>query len=178
RAKKSKRNCKDIVNFHSSEILGMKRIAVIGSGFAGLSAACFMAREGHDVTVIEKNSTPGGRARAFTEAGFTFDMGPSWYWMPDVFEKFFGSFNKKTSDFYDLERLDPSYRIIYDKNDIMDIPAKMEELEQLFEKLQPGSSAALRTFLKEGEFKYNIGMRDLVYKPGISLSELMDIRLV
>lgn len=156
----------------------MKRIAVIGSGFAGLSAACFMAREGHDVTVIEKNSTPGGRARAFTEAGFTFDMGPSWYWMPDVFEKFFGSFNKKTSDFYDLERLDPSYRIIYDKNDIMDIPAKMEELEQLFEKLQPGSSAALRTFLKEGEFKYNIGMRDLVYKPGISLSELMDIRLV
>lgn len=156
----------------------MQRIAVIGSGFAGLSAACFLAREGNHVTVIEKNATPGGRARAFSEKGFTFDMGPSWYWMPDVFDKFFAAFGKKTSDYYELERLDPSYRIVYDKDDVMDIPAGMTELEHLFERVEPGSASALRKFLKEGEYKYNIGIRELVYKPGVSLSELMDFRIV
>src|SRR5690606_27136859 len=153
----------------------MQRIAVIGSGFAGLSAACFLAKEGNHVTVIEKNDSPGGRARAFSEKGFTFDMGPSWYWMPDVFEKFCASFGKRVSDYYQLERLDPSYRIVYAENDVMDIPARMEDLENLFERVEPGSAPALRKFLKEGEYKYNIGIRELVYKPGVSLSELMDL---
>ncbi|TAG12539.1 MAG: FAD-dependent oxidoreductase, partial [Sphingobacteriia bacterium] len=87
-----------------------KKVVIIGSGFAGLSAACFMAKAGYDITVLEKHSSPGGRARQFTEAGFTFDMGPSWYWMPDVFERFFNQFGKTVGDFYQLKRLDPSYR--------------------------------------------------------------------
>jgi phytoene desaturase len=156
----------------------MSRIAVIGSGFAGLSAACFLARDGNEVTVLEKNDSPGGRARAFTSNGFTFDMGPSWYWMPDVFERFFNAFGKTTSDYYTLERLDPSYRIVYTKNDVLDIPSGIPALKDLFEKLEPGSSVHLDKFLEEGKFKYDIGIHELVYKPGISISELMDVKLV
>jgi phytoene dehydrogenase-like protein len=84
----------------------MKSVVIIGSGFAGLSAACFMAKAGWKVTVIEKNATPGGRARRLMADGFTFDMGPSFYWMPDVFERFFAQFDKKVSDYYTLQRLD------------------------------------------------------------------------
>jgi phytoene desaturase len=156
----------------------MSRIAVVGSGFAGLSAACFLAREGNEVIVLEKNDTPGGRARSFSANGFSFDMGPSWYWMPDVFEKFFASFGKKTTDYYTLERLDPSYRVIYGRNDMLDVPAGIDALKIFFEHLQPGSGPALEKFLNEGKYKYNVGIHDLVYKPGLSLSELLDLNLV
>lgn len=151
----------------------MPRVAVIGSGFAGLSAACFLARDGFDVTVFEKNARAGGRASVFEADGFTFDMGPSWYWMPDVFEQFFGQFGKKTSDYYTLGRLDPSYRVVYAAGDVLDIPAGTEALYRLFERLEPGSSRQLQRFLEEGKFKYDIGMRDLVYQPGLSVRELL-----
>jgi phytoene desaturase len=151
----------------------MGRVAVIGSGFAGLSAACFLAREGFDVTVFEKNGQPGGRASVFQADGFTFDMGPSWYWMPDVFEQFFGQFGKKTSDYYTLQRLDPSYRIVYAAGNVLDVPAGTEALCRMFEQLEPGSSRQLLRFLEEGKFKYDIGMRDLVYQPGLSVRELL-----
>jgi phytoene desaturase len=88
----------------------LKNAAVIGSGFSALSSATFLAANGYKVTVLEKNESPGGRARKFTEKGFTFDMGPSWYWMPDVFESYFNKFGKSSKDYYDLVRLDPSYR--------------------------------------------------------------------
>src|ERR1700754_3664183 len=101
----------------------IKRIVVIGSGFAGLSAACVLAKEGFKVTIVEKNKQPGGRAGVWEQDGFRFDMGPSWYWMPDVFENFFTLFGKKTSDFYELKRLDPGYRIHYGKDDLIDVPA-------------------------------------------------------
>jgi phytoene desaturase len=152
----------------------MSRIAVIGSGFSGLSSACFLAQGGFDVTVFEKNSSAGGRARRFESNGFSFDMGPSWYWMPDVFENFFRSFDKKPSDYYHLTRLDPSYRIIYGMGDRMDLPASMNELQALFELLEPGSSSALQCFLLEGKFKYEVGMQRLVYKPGLSVMEFVD----
>jgi phytoene desaturase len=93
----------------------MAKTAVIGSGFSGLAAACFLAKEGHEVTVLEKNSSPGGRARKFDAEGYMFDMGPSWYWMPDVFENFFKAFGKKPSDYYTLTRLDPSYRVFFSR---------------------------------------------------------------
>lgn len=156
----------------------MKKIAVIGSGFAGLSAACHLAKAGYAVTVFEKNSTPGGRARKFEAEGFTFDMGPSWYWMPDVFEKFFAAFGKKPSDYYTLERLDPSYRIYYSAEEQLDIPSGIEALCAMFERLEPGSSKNLLRFLEEGKYKYDIGINELVYKPGLSLLELADPKLM
>jgi len=152
----------------------MNSVAVIGSGFAGLSVAACLAREGNSVTIFEKNEIPGGRARRFSHDGFTFDMGPSWYWMPDVFDRFFARFGKRTSSYYSLHRLNPSYRIYFGKSDFMDVPAGMKELEEFFESLEPGSSRRLRQFLEESQFKYEIGISSLVYKPGLSLLELMN----
>lgn len=151
----------------------LKKIVIIGSGFAGLSAASFMAKAGWDVVVLEKHATPGGRARQLLAAGFTFDMGPSWYWMPGVFERFFNGFGKKVADYYELERLDPSYRI-YWPGDVMDIPADYNELKDLFERTEPGSGARLDQFLHEAAFKYEVGINKLVYKPGQSLAEFAD----
>ena len=156
----------------------LRKIAVIGSGFAGLSAACFLADAGYEVTVFEKNATPGGRARVFESNGFRFDMGPSWYWMPDVFEHFFNSFGRSASDYYELQRLDPSYRIVYGKDDYLDIPAGIPALTDVFESLEAGSGKKLEQFLKEGKYKYEIGIHDLVYKPGLSLLEFADAKLM
>jgi phytoene desaturase len=127
--------------------------------------------------VLEKNDTPGGRARQLWADGFTFDMGPSWYWMPDVFERFFSCFGKKVSDYYELKRLDPSYSV-YWQDEKHDIPANYEELKNLFEKIESGSAARLDLFMKQAEYKYNVGMNRLVYKPGRSLSEFMDLSVV
>ncbi|WP_420576134.1 phytoene desaturase family protein [Ekhidna sp.] len=157
-------------NFHS-------RVVVIGAGFSGLSCSCHLAKMGYKVTLLEKNDQPGGRARSYSDQGFTWDMGPSWYWMPDVFEKFFDSFGKKVSDYYQLDRLDPSYRIKF-KNNTIDIPASMAELEQLFEEIEPGSSKKLRSFLKQAKYKYDVGVKKLVYKPSRSLLEFVDIKLL
>jgi phytoene desaturase len=156
----------------------MSKIAVIGSGFSGLAAATFLAKEGMDVTVYEKNDSPGGRARKYSEKGYTFDMGPSWYWMPDVFESYFASFGKKVSDYYELVRLDPSYRVYFGPGDKMDLPANLKEVFALFDQLEPGSSVNLKKFLEEAAYKYEVGINDLVYKPGLSVSELMDMRLL
>ena len=154
-----------------------KKIVVVGSGFAGLSAASFLAKAGHSVTVLEKHSTPGGRARQLKAEGFTFDMGPSWYWMPDVFDRYFSCFGKKTSDFYSLKRLDPSYRV-YWPDAPMDIPADLSHLKQLFESLEPGAGAQLDKFLEEAAFKYEVGIRKLVFKPGRSLLEFADADMI
>ncbi len=154
-----------------------RSVVVVGAGFSGLSCACHLAKQGFDVTILEKNSIPGGRARTYSEKGYTWDMGPSWYWMPDVFENFFGQFGKSVSDYYQLHRLDPSYQIKF-KNDVISIPANMGEIELLFEKIEKGSSLKLRSFLKQAEYKYNIGVKKLVYKPGRSLREFMDSELI
>jgi phytoene desaturase len=154
-----------------------RKVIIIGAGFAGLSAAAFMAKAGWEVTVIEKNKTAGGRARQLIENGFTFDMGPSWYWMPDVFERFFEQFGKKVSDYYSLLRLNPSYRI-YWENGFTDIPADYNELKSLFEKIEKGSAVKLDHYLKEAFQKYKIGIQDLVYKPGQSITEFFDWNLI
>ncbi len=155
-----------------------KRAIVIGSGFAGLAAATSLAVRGYDVSILEKNAAPGGRARKFEVEGFTFDMGPSWYWMPEVFDEYFARFGKKVSDYYDLHRLDPSYSIIFSKDHHMDVPASREALFALFEKYEPGSSANLEKFLREAAYKYEVGMKEFVFKPGNSIFEFADIRVI
>lgn len=155
-----------------------KKVIVIGSGFAGLSTATCLADKGYAVTILEKNAVPGGRARKFETDGFTFDMGPSWYWMPDVFEQYFARFGKKTADYYELIRLDPSYSIFFGENDRMDVPAKMQDLYAMFEQYEPGSSANLERFLKEAQYKYEVGMSEFVHKPSHSIMEFADLRVV
>lgn len=154
----------------------MKNVIVIGSGFAGLSAASFMAKAGWQVTLLEKHLLPGGRAQKFEAEGFTFDMGPSWYWMPDVFERYFNCFGKKVSDYYNLKRLDPSYAVYY-PNNRLDIPADYSALKNLFESIETGSGDKLDQFLKEAAYKYEVGVQKLVFKPSLSVTEFLDIEL-
>ncbi len=149
----------------------MSCISIIGSGFSGLSAACFAANAGCDVQVFEKNNMPGGRAGYFKEDRFLFESGPSWYWMPDVFEKFFNQFGKSAKDYYDLVQLDPGFQIFFKGNDCLKVPASLTELYDVFENIETGSAARLKRFLKESELKYNLGMRELVYKPAYSWRE-------
>jgi phytoene desaturase len=151
---------------------------VIGAGFAGLSAASFLAKAGWQVTLLEKNAGPGGRARVFEAEGFTFDMGPSWYWMPGVFEQYFGQFGKKVSDYYDLIRLDPSYQVVFGENDTLGIPAGMPQLRQLFENLEPGSAARLDEFLAQAAYKYEVGINKFVHLPSRSVLEFVDWEIV
>lgn len=153
--------------------------AVIGAGFAGLSAAAYLAKAGCHVDVFEKNADIGGRARQLvTKNGYTFDMGPSWYWMPDVFEKFFNDFGYKPSDFYELRLLDPEYVLVFGKDDVLEIPSNMKALFALFESIEKGSAEALKKFLNEAAYKYAVGMNNLVYKPCLSLREFADASLI
>ncbi len=150
-----------------------KNIIIIGSGFSSMSAACYLAKAGHTVQILEKNSTPGGRARQFKKDGFTFDIGPSWYWMPDVFEKFFGDFDRKVSDYYSLEKLDPGYEVYFDQMESIKIGDTLEKIYTAFEAEEKGSAVKLKKFIKKAEDNYNIAIKDLVYRPGISPLELV-----
>jgi phytoene desaturase len=154
--------------------LDQTKIAVIGSGFAGLSAAAYLAKAGFDISVIEKNASVGGRARQLVDGDYVFDMGPSWYWMPEVFEKFFNDFGCHSSDFYELKKLDPGFVMVFGDEENVSIPADFEELCNLFESIEAGSAAQLRLFLTEAEYKYRTGMDKLVYKPGLSWFEFVD----
>lgn len=155
----------------------MKKAIVIGAGFSGLSTATYLAKNGWAVTVLEKHLIPGGRARKLESNGFTFDMGPSWYWMPEVFEQYFNHFGKKVCDYYQLIRLDPSYKV-YFREENFNIPAGYEQLQQLFESIEKGAAANLDKFLKEAEYKYFTGMHNLVHKPGLSLLEFADAQVI
>ncbi len=155
-----------------------EQIIVIGSGFSSLAAATALADKGKKVKILEKNSQTGGRARQFSDSGFTFDMGPSWYWMPDVFENYFERFGKKVSDYYDLVRLDPSYQVFFENEEVINVPAAFQELKELFEKHEKGSSKGLEKFLEEAKYKYEVGMNDLVFKPGKSILEFAQMRVI
>ncbi|MBC7451293.1 MAG: phytoene desaturase [Cytophagales bacterium] len=155
----------------------MIKTGIIGSGFSSLSAACYLAKEGYEVHVFEQHDQAGGRARTFSAEGFVFDMGHSWYWMPDVFEKFFNDFGKKTEDYYSLKRLDPSYNVYFNNSEV-EIPANLEQLKNLFESWEPGSAEALDDFLEEARFKYHLGMDNIVLKPGKSITEFFDAEVL
>ena len=150
-----------------------KKILIIGSGFSSLSAACYLAKAGHKVSIYEKNSTLGGRARQLNKNGFTFDIGPSWYWMPDIFDRFFLDFGKKTSDYYQIDKLDPAYKIFFD-NDIITIGDCMEKICNEFERIEKGSGIKLKKFIKKAQDNYEIAVNKILYNaPGISPLELV-----
>ena len=153
-------------------------IGVIGAGISGLAAAITLASRNVPVTIFEKHGQPGGRARQFKEAGFTFDMGPSWYWMPDIFETFFERFGKRVTDYYSLQRLDPSYQVIYENSKSVDIPASLPELFQLFDAYDPGSAKRLEKFLENAEIKYKEAIYKFVWKPSLSAFEFADPKLL
>ena len=156
-----------------------KNIAIIGSGFSSLSAACYLAKAGHNVTIYEKNDALGGRARQFKAEGFTFDMGPSWYWMPDVFDKFFNDFGKKVSDYFTLTKLSPAYRVYFGKDDFIDIEDSPEKICKKFESIEKGSGEKLKKYLKIAKENYEIGVTDMLYKmPGNSPLELVSKKTI
>ncbi|TAI46657.1 phytoene desaturase family protein [Flagellimonas allohymeniacidonis] len=150
----------------------MKKIVVIGSGFSSLSASCYLAKAGYDVSVFEKNTTVGGRARQLHKDGFTFDIGPSWYWMPDIFEKFFNDFGKSTSDYYQLDKLDPAYKIFFE-DDVITIGDCMDKICEEFERIEVGSSSHLRKFIGKAQENYDIAINKVVLRPGLSPLELV-----
>ena len=151
------------------------KITIIGSGFSALSASCYLAKSGHQVDVFEKNASIRGRARQLKKEGFTFDMGPSWYWMPDVFDRFFADFGKKTSDYYELIKLSPAYRVYYGVDEFIAIADNLPEIEATFEKIEKGSGKILHNFMMEAQSNYNIAIKELVYRPGVSPLELVTL---
>jgi phytoene desaturase len=155
-----------------------KKIIIIGSGFSSLAASCYLAKAGYSVTILEKNSSIGGRARLLSKEGFKFDIGPTWYWMPDVFEKFFNDFGKKPSDFYKLEKLAPAYQVYFDVLNSIIISDKIEEIYKVFETEEPGSSKYLKKFLKAAKYNYEVAINNLVYKPGESITELITFETI
>jgi phytoene desaturase len=152
-----------------------KEIKIIGSGFSSLAAACYLAKEGNHVVVYEKNPTIGGRARQLKKEGFTFDIGPTWYWMPDVFERFFADFGKKPSDYYHLIKLSPAYQVYFGSNDFVIIADNLPEITTTFESIEKGSGRKLEAFMKEAQSNYDIAIKDLVYRPGVSPLELITL---
>lgn len=150
-----------------------KKINIIGSGFSALSASCYLSKAGHEVHIFEKNSTVGGRARQLKRDGFTFDIGPTWYWMPDVFERFFADFGKTPDDFYHLTKMDPAYQVYFGKGESISIPGNLEGIYRNFEKEEVGSASKLKKFISKAQDNYEIAIKDLVYRPGISPMELV-----
>lgn len=154
-----------------------KKIAVIGSGFSGMSAAAYLAKAGNEVHVFEKHDQPGGRARQFkTEEGYVFDMGPSWYWMPDIIDNFFTDFGSKTSDFFELISLNPQFEMIF-ADDKIAVPENLDELKILFEKIEEGAGSQLEKFMKSAKFKYEVGMQDFVNKPCHNWAEFISPKI-
>jgi phytoene desaturase len=149
-----------------------KKVVIIGSGFSSLSAACYLAKAGFDVSIYEKNNTVGGRARQLVKKGFTFDIGPSWYWMPDIFERFFNDFGKSTADYYQLDKLSPAYKIFF-SDDVITIGDSMDKICTEFERIETGSSAHLRKFIAKAQDNYDIAINKIVFKPGLSPFELV-----
>jgi len=150
---------------------------VVGAGYAGLTAAAYLAREGHRVTVLEQLPTPGGRNQRFVLDGFTFERGPSWLWMLDVHSSFYSDLGRKMSDYVQISRLDPAYRVFFPKDStntqsgICDVPNGVQEFAALLEKIEPGSSANFLKQMELDEFRYNQALETFIELPSVHIGE-------
>ncbi|HWS49986.1 MAG TPA: phytoene desaturase family protein [Microbacterium sp.] len=149
----------------------MSRVVVIGAGVAGLATAGLLARDGHDVLVLEKNAAVGGRAGSIDRGGFRFDTGPSWYLMPRVFDHFFAMMGTTTSRELDLTHLDPGYRVFSEPArpgahaSTVTVPRGADEVSRLFEALEPGAGAALQTYLASARHASEMAEKHFLYNP-------------
>ena len=142
-----------------------KKVVVIGAGIGGLGTAGLFAKKGYEVTVLEKNENLGGRANIFESDGYRFDMGPSWYLAPDLFEHFFSLMGERIEDHMDLVRLSPSYRIFFSKDPKpLDIHSDIAVDSATFEEIEPGSAEQLRAYLKQSEYQYEVATQHFMYK--------------
>lgn len=155
-----------------------KKAVIIGAGFGGLSLSCHLARDGWNVTLLEKNSMCGGRAQTWSKDGFLFDMGPSWYLMPEVFEDFFALFGKKREDYYKLVKLDPYYRVFFSKDDTCDVDSNLDKTKALFEKFEPGKGKNLQKYLDLSKYKYDVAMKEFLYKDYKTVFDFLNIRMM
>lgn len=142
----------------------MSNIVIIGSGVGGLASAVLLAKDGHHVTVIEKNEQPGGRAGILDRDGFRFDMGPSWYLMPEVFERFYQSVGTSTAEQLKLHHLSPHYRMFFPDGSHVDITGDLERDKQTFEQIEPGSAQAFDRYLEQSKRKYDVSLDTILYR--------------
>ncbi len=157
----------------------MSRVAVIGAGVAGLAVAGLLARDGHDVTVYEKNSRVGGRAGTIERDGFRFDSGPSWYLMPEVFDHFFEMMGTTTREQLDLTLLDPGYRVF--RAPLADgrtapsvtVPTGRAAVSRLFESREPGAAQTLDAYLDSAHDARVMAERYFLYNPFTRMRTLM-----
>ncbi len=154
------------------------RVVVVGAGIGGMAAAARVAKNGFRVTVVERNDQAGGRARLWKKDGFTFDMGPSWYLMPDVFDRFFAHFGRKTSDYYELKKLDPSYRVFFGPGQEHDIPSDRAGQRALFDRLEPGGGAKLERYLESAAYKYRVAVGEFLYRDYRTVFDFLNWRMM
>ena len=153
-------------------------VVIVGAGFSGLATSALLGKQGFDVTVVEKNEQPGGRASVWEKDGFVFDMGPSWYLMPDVFEKFFAEFGKKPEELMELKRLDPSYRVFFGPGDTLDIAADLEKNLAEFEKMEVNGAQKMKDYLASAQHQYNVAMDQFIYKDYVHLTDFFNRNLI
>lgn len=156
----------------------MKKIGIIGAGLSSLYAACYLSKQGHEVTVFEKNKMAGGRSQYYKVDGFTFDMGPSWYWMPDVIDRLFEDLGESRKDYFELTRLDPAYQVFWNDFSSTSIPMAHEKLVELFDEFEPDGGKKLEQFLKDAKTKYETAMGSFIESPGLKVSELLKPKLL
>jgi phytoene desaturase len=152
-----------------------KKVDIIGAGLSGLYAACFLSKKGYEVTVYEKNESAGGRGRVFQAEGFSFDMGPSWYWMPELIDQMFEDLGENRKDYYSLTRLDPAYQVYWNENQPTNVPADFDELKALFDSFEDKGGEKLEAFLQDAKTKYDIAIDEFLFQPGLKWKEIINL---